>query len=136
MEKVDAYVGALIEKKENALDMMGPILIRSINNRFTKTRDGDRFCAHRLRCTQEEIESFPSLTEKWRLKAHIALMGYIASLILLLVLTADKSVEDASDRNSCHTGMGKHALPLIYLAMIGAGHIRYSNLIGINIRLY
>ena len=43
IEKVDAYVGALIEKKNNALDMMGPVFTNSLKHQFSNLRDGDRF---------------------------------------------------------------------------------------------
>jgi peroxidase len=61
VNKVDAYVGALVEA-HNLGEEIGPLFTMSIKNQFERLRDGDRFW-YRNQYTQEEWESFPSLAE-------------------------------------------------------------------------
>ena len=62
IDKVDAYVGALIEEPETLLDFMGPLFTKSIKDQFTRLRDGDRFWYKSL-YEPEEYEKFPTLSE-------------------------------------------------------------------------
>jgi len=61
IEKLDAYVGALLEAKSVGAEM-GPLFSQSIKNQFERLRDGDRLW-YRNRYTQDEWEQFPSLAE-------------------------------------------------------------------------
>jgi peroxidase len=61
VDKVDAYVGALVEA-HNLGEEIGPLFTMSIKNQFERLRDGDRFW-YQNQYTQEEWENFPSLTE-------------------------------------------------------------------------
>eukprot|EP00980_Cylindrotheca_fusiformis_P007158 scaffold1505_cov118-Cylindrotheca_fusiformis.AAC.8 len=61
VDKVDAYVGALVET-HNPGEEMGPLFIMSIKNQFERLRDGDRLW-YRNHYNQSEWESFPSLSE-------------------------------------------------------------------------
>lgn len=63
IEKLDAYVGALVEPKRNPdLDTLGWLYTLSIKDQFTRLRDGDRFW-YQNRYTPEEYEAFPTLTD-------------------------------------------------------------------------
>ena len=62
VDKVDAYVGALIEKKESEHNIMGPILTKSLKDQFSRLRDGDRFW-YKSRYDLEAIKNFPSLSD-------------------------------------------------------------------------
>lgn len=59
IDKVDAYVGALVEEADEEL---GPLFTLSIKNQFERLRDGDRLW-YRNRYDRDEWESFPSLSE-------------------------------------------------------------------------
>lgn len=60
INKVDAYVGALIEAPTNTLDNMGPLFMMSIKNQFTRIRNGDRFWYKNI-YPEEEYLNFPDL---------------------------------------------------------------------------
>jgi hypothetical protein len=62
VDKVDAYVGALIEEPVTGLDAMGPLFTNSIKDQFTRFRDGDRLWYKNL-YEPEEYEKFPTLSE-------------------------------------------------------------------------
>jgi len=51
-------------------------------------------------------------TESYRLAAHISLMAFVWSLMLPLIIAADKSVENSS--KSVHGFIGKAILPFVY----------------------
>jgi hypothetical protein len=61
INKLDAYVGSLVEAPELNIDPMGPLLIKSITDQFTRLRDGDRFWFQNI-FTKEEFEAFPTLS--------------------------------------------------------------------------
>ena len=68
-------------------------------------------------------------TESYRLTAHMSIMAFVGSVMLPLILAADKSVEDGSV-GSIHGLIGKSILPFVYVSMLTAGHIRYNVITG------
>lgn len=66
IELLDAYVGALLEPRGTSIDTMGPLFTRSIQDQFTRVRDGDRFWYRNI-YTPEEYENFPGLSDMIKL---------------------------------------------------------------------
>jgi peroxidase len=67
--RVDAYVGALIERPIHAGAFMGPLLFTSIKDQFSRLRNGDRFW-YKNQYSPEIYQSFPTIAEVIRQTAH------------------------------------------------------------------
>uniref|UniRef100_A0A7S1FVP3 Cytochrome b5 heme-binding domain-containing protein n=1 Tax=Corethron hystrix TaxID=216773 RepID=A0A7S1FVP3_9STRA len=61
VDKIDAYVGALIEPVEEEMDELGPTFQKSIINQFERLRDGDRFWYKNI-LSEDKVEELPSLS--------------------------------------------------------------------------
>ena len=62
IDKVDAYVGALLENAQELGDNLGPLFTLSMKDQFMRLRDGDRFWYEDV-FMPEEYLAFPTLSD-------------------------------------------------------------------------
>ena len=62
IDKVDAYVGALLENAQELGDNLGPLFTLSMKDQFMRLRDGDRFWYEDV-FLPEEYLAFPTLSD-------------------------------------------------------------------------
>lgn len=110
VDRVDAYVGALIEAPLTDLDNLGPLMAKSIKHQFTRLRDGDRFWYKKL-YEPAEYENFPDLSEL--IKMVCKDMDLFPSDPYVMANPSGGDLESGGDDGVCNTGGSATQLSLL-----------------------
>lgn len=95
IDKVDSYIGALLEKPQDAGFQLGPLFVDSIRDQYNRLRAGDRFW-YKSRYQPSEYEAFPTLSDVIKAVCNESEMA---------LFPQDSFV--ASDASSIAIGMGE-----------------------------